>query len=266
MSVTVRRGARPDSPSEEEGGRISAPDLAAALRAGAIPLLPFGAYEQHGPHLPLATDTIMARALAQRLAPLVGGIVLPAVEYGQTTGDDGYPGTLSLSFDTVRAIAIDIAGALRRAGARCLVIVNGDFGNQTPLRLAARDIKQDSGFPVLVVNYPGMEEAAAAICDTAGAGFGLHHADEFETSVVLAVDPSAVAMDRAVAEYPEFPATFPAVEFGLHELSASGVFGDPRPATAAKGELLLDRLADAAAGLVAAFVTSLGRTESSIRG
>jgi creatinine amidohydrolase len=244
---------------------VSAPDLATLLGSGTIPLLPFGAYEHHGPHLPLATDTIMARSLADRLAPVVGGIVLPAVEYGQTTGNDGFPGTLSLSFGTVAAIASEIADGLQRAGARCLVIVNGDFGNQAPLRLAARDIKQRQHFPVLVVNYPGMEEAAAAICDTPGAGFGLHHADEFETSIVLAADPRAVAMDRAVAEYPEFPPTFPAVEFGMHELSASGVFGDPRPATADKGERLLDRLAGAAASLIQAFVTSLGTTGSSTR-
>lgn len=253
-------------PPVPSGSRLAAPDLARALQGGAIPLLPFGAYEQHGPHLPLATDTIMARALAQRLAPMVGGIVLPAVEYGQTTGNDGFPGTLSLSFDTVRAIATEIAAGLQRAGARCLVIVNGDFGNQAPLRLAVRDIKHHTGFSALVLNYPGMEAAAAEICDTPGAGFGLHHADEFETSIVLAADPDAVAMDRVVAEYPEFPPTFPAVEVGLHELSASGVFGDPRPATAEKGERLLDRLADAAASLIAAFVTSLDRTGSSTRG
>jgi creatinine amidohydrolase len=236
-----------------DGGRIAAPDLSAALRSGIIPLLPFGAYEQHGAHLPLATDTIMARALAERLAPMVGGIVLPAVEYGQTTGNDGFPGTLSLSFETVRAIATEIAAGLRRAGARCLVIVNGDFGNQAPLRLAARDIKQRGDLPVLVINYPGLEEAAAEICDTPGAGFGLHHADEFETSIVLAADAHAVDLGRAVAEYPEFPPTFPAVEYGMHELSASGVFGDPRPASADKGERLLDRLAAQAASLIARF-------------
>jgi creatinine amidohydrolase len=258
--MTERSSPRPS------GSRLCAADLAALLAGGAVPLLPFGAYEQHGPHLPLATDTIMARALATRLAPVIGGVVLPAVEYGQTTGNDGFGGTLSLSFATVAAIATEIAAGLRRAGARCLVIVNGDFGNQAPLRLAARDIKQSNDFPVLVVNYPGMEEAAAAICETPGAGFGLHHADEFETSMLLATDPQAVAMERAVAEYPEFPPTFPAVEFGMHELSASGVFGDPRAATADKGERLLDRLTDAAAALITAFVTSLGRTGSSTRG
>lgn len=274
MSAATRDGASSHSqPGEADGrrilangGRISAADLATLLRGGAIPLLPFGAYEQHGPHLPLATDTIMARALAERLATAVNGIVLPAVEYGQTTGNDGFPGTLSLSFETVRAIASEIARGLQRAGAHCLVIVNGDFGNQAPLRLAARDIQQDSGFPVLVVNYPGMEQAAAAICDTPGAGFGLHHADEFETSIVLAADPDAVDLTRAVAEFPEFPADFPAIEYGMHELSASGVFGDPRPATADKGRLLLDRLTAEAAALVGAFVTSRGTPGSSSRG
>jgi creatinine amidohydrolase len=264
VSEVERMRASRRSPASS-GGRIAAADLTAALRNGTIPLLPFGAYEQHGPHLPLATDTIMARTLAERLAPEVDGIVLPAVEYGQTTGNDGFPGTLSLSFETVRAITVEIAGGLQRAGAQCMVIINGDFGNQAPLRLAARDILQATDFPVLVVNYPGLEAASGEICDTPGAGFGLHHADEFETSIVLAADPDAVDLTRAVAEFPEFPADFPSVEYGMRELSASGVFGDPRPATAEKGQRLLDRLTAEAAALIGTFVTSRGIPGSSIR-
>lgn len=229
------------------------------LAAGAVPLLPFGAYEQHGPHLPLSTDTVMAQGLTQRLAEALRGeldiLVLPPMEYGQTTDNDGFPGTLTLSFDTVRAIALDLAGALHRQGARCLVIVNGDFGNQAPLRLAAREAVQRWDFPVLVVNYPGMTEAMDELLTTAPAGHGIRHADEFETSIMLALAPDDVRMDAAVAEYPTYPAVFPALQLGLHELSVTGVFGDPTAATAATGEALLDRLAVAAAGLVREFVS-----------
>ncbi|MTD14239.1 creatininase family protein [Nakamurella sp. YIM 132087] len=232
----------------------SSPDLGALLAAGSVPLLPFGAFEQHGPHLPLSTDTIMARALAERLCPVVDGVLLPAVEYGQTTGNDGFPGTLSLSFDTVRAIAGDLISALHRQGARALVIVNGDFGNRAPLALAARDAKERNGFPVLVLNYPGMTEAFAAIGTSRPAGFGLHHADELETSIVLAVAPEAVDMSRAVAEYPVFPPDFPDAEYGMAELGATGVFGDPTHATAEKGEALLDALTAAAARLIGDFL------------
>ncbi|GAA2003949.1 creatininase family protein [Nakamurella flavida] len=229
------------------------------LAAGAVPLLPFGAYEQHGPHLPLSTDTVMAQGLTRRLATVLHGevdtLVLPPVEYGQTTDNDGFPGTLTLSFDTVRAIALDLAAALHRQGARCLVVVNGDFGNQAPLRVAARESVQRWDFPVLVINYPGMAEAADAALTSEPAGYGLRHADEFETSIMLALTPDDVRMDTAVAEYPEYPAVFPALQIGLHELSVTGVFGDPTAATAEKGEALLERLSAAAAELVRAFVS-----------
>jgi creatinine amidohydrolase len=240
-----------------EAARSSSPDFGAQLLAGAIPILPFGALEQHGPHLPLATDTIMADGLARRIADEVGGILLPAIGYGQTSDNAAFPGTVTLSFDTVRAIAKDIAAALAVQGARAFVIVNGDFGNQAPLRQAAREIGEQIGIPILVVNYPGMAEIAADLCTTPPAGLGLYHAEEFETSLVLHLRPEDVRMERAVAEYPVYPPTFPAVLTGLDELSRSGVFGDPRPATAELGGRLMDRLADEAIQLVNAFLLTL---------
>ena len=237
----------------------TSPDFGARLAAGAVALLPFGAYEQHGPHLPLDTDTVMALGVARRLAARLDALVLPAVGYGQTTDNDGFPGTISLSFDTVRAVLTDIATALHRHGARALVVVNGDFGNRAPLRIAAAETWARLGFPILILDYPGLEEAAAAVCTTPAAGFGLRHADEFETSVVLALDPGAVVMTRAVAEYPAFPATFPAVQHGLSELSRSGVFGDPTAATAAKGAELLELLTRDALALVHSFLATLVR-------
>ena len=222
------------------------------LAAGAVPLLPFGAHEQHGPHLPLATDTIMAAGLAREIAGRVDALVLPAVGYGQTTDNDGFPGTLSLSFDTVRAIVADLASGLGRSGARGLVVVNGDFGNRAPLRLAARECES---LPILVVNYPGLEQACTQVCTSPAAGFGLRHADEFETSVMLALAHETVDMTRAAAAYPEFPATFPDLQVGLDRLSPTGVFGDPTSATAEKGRALLDRLTRAAVTLIESFWT-----------
>ncbi|MEV0641451.1 creatininase family protein [Streptomyces sp. NPDC050619] len=193
----------------------------------------------------------------RRIAERVGGLLLPAVAYGETFGNAGFPGTISLSFDTVRAITLDVCSALHRHGARGLIVVNGDFGNQAPLKLAAREARERFGLPVLVVDYPGLAETAAAVCDTEPAGPGFFHADEVETSVMLAAAPDAVDLRHAVAEYPQFPPTFPALFAGLETMSTSGVFGDPTTATGAKGEALLDGLTDAATGLVRAFLRDL---------
>jgi creatinine amidohydrolase len=246
--------AGPAAPGFLDGASASWTDVRTHLAEGRPVVLPFGAYEQHGPHLPLCTDTVMATHLARPVAERVGGLLLPSVAYGETSNNAGFPGTVSLSFDTVRSIALDICTALVRHGARSLVIVNGDFGNQAPLKLASREAHERLEFPVLVVDYPGLPAIAAQVCETPPAGPGFYHADELETSVMLAAAPHSVRMERAMAEYPAFPPTYPAAFAGLETISTSGVFGDPRAATADKGRLLLDRLVDEATILVQAFL------------
>ena len=251
--------------TKEHAGMIDAalatwPEISAALKARSIPILPFGAHEQHGAHLPLQTDSIMATELARRVATAVDGMLLPTLAYGETSNNAGFPGTLSLSFDTVVAIALDLGRALAVQGAPGFVIINGDFGNQAPLKLAAKRMTLGQGVPVLptlVVDYPGFGELAAQLASTQPAGPGFYHADEVETSIVLAVRPETVQMERAEPAYPTFPNTYPSLFTPLHEISPTGVFGDPRPATAETGEKLLDGLTLRAAALVREFLKGL---------
>jgi creatinine amidohydrolase len=240
-------------------GRTAAwPAVAANLRdGGRVAVLPFGAFEQHGPHMPLSTDTIMAQELARRLAGLADALLLPPVHYGETSGNNGFPGTISLGFDTVRHIALDICASLRTGGVPGLVVVNGDFGNQAPLKLAAREAKEQLGYPVLVIDYPGLAEVAAEVAESAPAGRGFYHADEVETSMVLAIEPAAVKMSEARAEYPQFPPTYGSVPASLREISTSGVFGDPRRATAEKGERILAALTERAWAVMEPFIAGL---------
>jgi creatinine amidohydrolase len=230
------------------------PEADEAGRQGRPAVLPFGALEQHGPHLPLATDTIMADELARRVADAVDGWLLPAIPFGDTAANDGYPGTVSLSFDTVRAIAVDLCRSLQRGGFAGLIIVNGDYGNQAPLRLAARDVSRSMAWPVLVIDYPGLEAAAASVCDTPAAGPGFYHADELETSVVLALRPELVHTERATVGYPDMPLTLGSTPMGLDQVSPSGVFGDPRAADAGKGRRILDLLTENAVALARSFL------------
>jgi len=229
----------------------------AHIAQGCVAFLPFGAFEQHGPHLPLATDTIMASGLARHLAARFPSILLPAVNYGETWNNETFPGTVSLSFETVRHLTLDICASLRDDGVLGLVVVNGDYGNQAPLKLAARQARDRLRFPVLVIDYPGLAEVAADICETPPAGPGFYHADELETSIVLALEPDTVNMDLAVAEYPQFPVGYGATPIPLREVSASGVFGDPRRASPDKGRRLLQALTERAAALVDPFVAGL---------
>lgn len=219
-----------------------------------IAILPVGAHEQHGPHLPLATDTIMAAGLAERLAQALDALLLPPLPYGETWSTAGYAGTISISFNTLMAIVLDIGASLAAQKFGGLVVVNGHFGNQAPLEQAARILVDQQHLPTLILNYPGMEQAAAQYCESKPAAPGFFHADEVETSVVLALRPETVHMDRAQAEYPAFPPAFGSTPIRLDSFCKSGVFGDPRPATAEKGTRILDLLTSAAIEMVKAFL------------
>jgi creatinine amidohydrolase len=226
------------------------PDVASVT--GVVAVLPVGALEQHGPHLPLTTDTVLATGVARRIASRIGGWLLPAVTYGEAWSAEGWPGTISVSPETLRAMVEDIGRGIARVGCFGLVIVNGHFGNRDPIALASRTL---AGFGVRVqtLDYPGLEEAAAEFCTSKPAAPGFYHADEVETSMMLALAPDSVRMDLAVAEYPCFPDNFGAAPMQLSAFNRSGVFGDPLAANAATGELIIERIVDASVAAITAW-------------
>ena len=233
------------------------PEVKEATKRGCVAVLAFGAQEEHGPHCPLATDTIMSAGLAARLAEHIDALLLPPIPYGETWNNSRFPGTVSISFSTARALILDIALSLKKTGVKALIIVNGHYGNRAPIELACRELKDDHHFPVLQIDYPGLDRLASEICESKPAGMNFFHADELETSIVLALVPGTVRMDRAVAEYPNFPPTFGSEPIYLDKFNQSGVFGDPRLATAEKGERLLNGLAVEALKVIEPFLSSV---------
>jgi len=230
------------------------PEMKAAFARCPVAILPFGAHEQHGPHCPLNTDTVLAAGLAARLAARLDALLLPAIPYGETWNNEGFAGTLSLSFETVQAILLDLGRGLKRSGAGALIIVNGHFGNRAPLELACRRLKVETGLALLLLDYPGLERVAGEICESTPAAPSFYHADELETSLMLHLQPKSVKMELAAPEYPQFPATFGAEPLRLDTFCQTGVFGDPRPATAEKGRRILDALAEESLRVIAAFL------------
>lgn len=232
-----------------DAATATAPQVVSHLRAGrGIAVLPVGALEQHGPHLPLSTDTLTAEAVAERLADALDALLLPAIGYGATWNMSGYRGTVTLRPETVEALAVDIGTGIEAAGARLLVVVNGDWGNREPLARAAAAL----ALPTLVLNHPGLDEAAERVRESRPAAPGLMHAEEIETSLVLAIAPETV-QGAAEPVYPDFPPEFGVVPMRMHGFSPTGVFGDPRPATAEKGAALLDAVVAASLETIAAF-------------
>lgn len=234
-----------------DSATAASPDVKRALADGLIALLPVGALEQHGPHLPLTTDTVLAEGVARRIAQRTGGLLLPPIAFGEAWSAEGWAGTISIGAGTLAAAVTDIARGLTRGGFAGLVTVNGHFGNRAPIAQAAQTLGDT--IPLLMLDYPGLDEAAAEFCNSAPAGPGFYHADEVETSMMLALAPGSVRMDLAVAEYPTFPADFGTRPMQLSTFNSSGVFGDPRGATAATGERIIGHIVERSVELIAAW-------------
>lgn len=217
---------------------------AAGARGERLAILPVGAFEQHGPHLPLTTDSLIAAALADGLAGRVGGLLLPALPVSCSQEHAGFPGSVWISASTLARTIADMRGALDRQGIAHLAIVNAHGGNYV-LAHVAQEANLDGPRVYLGPGRAAMGQCFAA----AGIGTDPHddmHAGEYETSVMLDRHPELVGRARPdeTAERPLLTAR------GLAAYTVSGVVGRPSRATAAKGRLVLDALADAMAAEV----------------
>ena len=242
--------------NEVEWARLTGPDIrAVAARPDALAVLPIGSLEQHGPHLPVITDTASASAAAiraaRRVADEIPVLVLPGLWTGMSEHHLPFGGTISLDFDELRGVLRGIVRSLRAIGFARLLIVNGHGGNVDPLAVAARGLAHEYGLPVVACTpWFLIRGRVAEVADTAETPA---HACEGETSVMMAVAPDLVRANRfddAVQQRPEPVPTYDGFSrfWSFSERApVTGVRGDPRPASAEKGERFLDLQADALA-------------------
>ena len=188
-------------------------------------LVPVGSCEQHGPHLPLHTDTVIAAALADELAARRNDcIVAPALTITASGEHQGFAGTLSIGTDAMVDVLVEL---VRSAGwASGVVFVNGHGGNVTAMNRAMTAFEQEQRS--VFVWWPNVPE-------------GDPHAGHVETSLMLALAPDQVYLERAVAG--PVPAMAELVRSGVRAVSESGVLGDPTTASGAEGARLFAELA-----------------------
>jgi creatinine amidohydrolase len=208
-------------------------------RAATVALLPIGSFEQHGAHLPLTTDTVVAATLAHEIAAAYPVRRLPPVTISCSHEHAAWPGTVSISATTLAAIVRDIAAAVHRDGVTSLVLVNGHGGNY----VLGNVVQEASlGEPRMVL-FPGeldwIEARAAAGLETSFVSD--MHAGELETSILLHAHPHLVRpgfehADRVADDRRHL------LSRGLQEYTDSGVVGRPSLASARKGRDLLAAL------------------------
>lgn len=224
-------------------GELTWPAAAARLRQVDVALLPVGAVEQHGHHLPLDTDAFDADYLARAVARACSDpkpVVLPLIPYGVSYHHEDFAGTLSISPDTLRRLVYEVGMGAARNGITKLVIVNGHGGNTPALKFAAQLVNRDAHIFSCVETGETSDADIQAVTETPNDV----HAGEVETSTSLATRPHLVHLDAVRAFVPAFSSRYldfsskRAVEWYARtaKLSDSGVLGDPTRATRQKGE------------------------------
>lgn len=225
-------------------------------KEGAVVVLPIGATEQHGPHLPVHTDTLLAEAILERaLQQLPQGHRvwrLPALAYGKSNEHTGFPGTFSLSAASLLAVVSDLARGVKAAGFERLVLLNSHGGNRAVLEGVARDLRLELGLYVFNFFTPALAPDPVAT-DPLERASDLH-AGDWETSLMLAVAPQQVRTERATRQLLPWPAAGIVPGGGgataawvTADLSPQGHMGNAAAATVQKGELRLEAVVQALA-------------------
>jgi creatinine amidohydrolase len=234
------------------------PEIAAMRETGQTTLLlPVGATEQHGPHLPCDTDTVIAEAVCAVASALTGTPVLPALSYGVSLGHtEKWPGTFSVFHETLIAAVREIAGWAAATGFTRLLLVNGHCGNDAALRVAVDRIRFDFAgefFAAVRHTYSLTPSIAAAF--TADAADW--HANRAETELMLVLAPDRVHLDRlASSDDPDRTGSCVFPHLVAHT-STNGVTGAPSTADPSRGLPLLREM-----GEVLAEIVTRVRTES----
>lgn len=246
------------------------------LPADAVAILPLGATEQHGPHLPLSVDTDLVQAVIDRaMSRLPDGVrafVLPPLAVTRSGEHGNWPGTLTLSATTLLAVLADIGESVVRSGVVRLVMFNGHGGNRALMEVAARDLRLRHRMLVVTASWFDFAETEG-LFDPTELAMDLH-AGESETAAMLAVRPQFVDMSKAANFVPtmrNWPDRFPSIgligqpgkpAWAIEDLNPSGACGNASAADAALGAALLDSAAEGFAAFLGEFARFDHRAEA----
>jgi len=257
---------------------MSWPEVEQYLKTSDMVIIPLGSTEQHGPHLPLGTDFYESFEISKRISARTGVVVAPVVQAGYSLYHSGFPGTLSLRPETLAQVLVETMEVLQRYGFRRFMLYNYHGGNHVAQAVAVHRINHGTGGIAVAIadggEVPLQGKAPEKQVDDAHAGVD-------ETSIMLYLRPDLVRMDRAekpvihygpeaaelnalLREHPELAAVQPGIEIvpketgkggSIREFSSNGCVtdADPRNATAALGEQIVNRFVDSAVAFIEAW-------------
>jgi creatinine amidohydrolase len=231
-------------------GEMTNLEVEAFLKDHDMVIVPVGSTEQHGPHAPLSSDVVIPNEVARRVAPEVGAVVAPTVNYGLSYPHAGFTGVVHLRISTFQSLIEDLVLQFAAMGFKRICFLNGHYDNTYAIAYACAAVgdRLPAGVRAYPVNYwdAMTVDEAAEFFDPAN---GLH-ANKGETSAVLAINPALVDMDAANIEMPPFPdvtnpaavhtAFFFSAPGSIKRATASGTWGDARESSVEFGQRYLD--------------------------
>jgi creatinine amidohydrolase len=211
------------------------------IQESRVAILPIGAVEAHGPHLPLGTDNFLAERLSNRVAEKTGAFVLPTLPYGQVWSLKNFPGSINISNESLISFIVDIGISLYEQGFRVFAMINGHLGNAVAMKEAARKLySQFPDFKILYLFYPGVKKVTEEVRETKSSHASYFHACEIETSYMLYLAEEYVDMDKAISDIPTIPMSADVTPTPWEEFTNSAVLGDASIATKEKGEKIIE--------------------------
>jgi creatinine amidohydrolase len=228
-------------------GEMTNTEVEEFLKTRHTVIVPTGATEQHGPHAPLLTDVLIPQEVARRVAPTIGALVAPPINYALSYPHVGFKGLVHIKIPTFMALIEDLTLAFAASGFKRIIFLNGHYDNTYAIAYACANAadkisKEVKAFPV---NYwDGL--TADEVAEFSGLKNGLH-ANAAETSAILAINPDLVDMERANVEFPPFPdftvntgpvhtAFFFTAPGSVYWATKSGTWGDARKSSPEIGE------------------------------
>lgn len=231
---------------------LTSPEIGTLDRDRTVVVFPIGSVEQHGNHMPLGTDTILAHEVSLAAAETAGNVVvLPPPWFGFSAHHMRFPGSVTLRAETLMAIVEDVVASVVKHGFRRVLVVNGHGGNGGVIDVLASTLghRHYGAARIATLTYFALaRDSIAALRQSAAGGMG--HACEFETSLVQHLRPDLVKIDRAVTTYPDPGSRYLTTDLigsqavrvyhDFGDLSPSGTLGDPSLASAEAGKAFFD--------------------------